>query len=160
MVAEQPGAPALLYIDLHLVHEVTSPQAFEGLRRRGLKVRRPDLTLATTDHSVPTTDWSLAHRRPDCGQAGGPAGGQLRRVRHCLPRDEERPQGVIHVMGPESGATQPGMTVVCGDSHTATHGAFGALAFGIGTSEVENVLATQCLLQRKPKTYQVSVEGS
>jgi 3-isopropylmalate/(R)-2-methylmalate dehydratase large subunit len=159
VVTEQAGAPVLLYIDLHLVHEVTSPQAFEGLRRRGLKVRRTDLTLATTDHSVPTTDSSLpivdpvaakqvAQLEANCAEFGI--------VCHGLKSDA---QGVIHVMGPESGATQPGMTVVCGDSHTATHGAFGAMAFGIGTSEVENVLATQCLLQRKPQTYQVVIDG-
>ncbi len=160
VVSEQPGAPALLYIDLHLVHEVTSPQAFEGLRRRGLKVRRTDLTLATADHNVPTTDRSLpivdpisarqvAQLERNCAEYGIPC--------HSLSSDR---QGVVHVIGPELGLTQPGMTVVCGDSHTATHGAFGALAFGIGTSEVENVLATQCLLQRKPKTYRVVVSGS
>ena len=160
VVSEQPGAPALLYIDLHLVHEVTSPQAFEGLRGRGLKVRRTDLTLATADHNVPTTDRSLpiidpisarqvAQLERNCAEYGIPC--------HSLSSDH---QGVVHVIGPELGLTQPGMTVVCGDSHTATHGAFGALAFGIGTSEVENVLATQCLLQRKPKTYRVVVSGS
>jgi len=159
IVTEQPEAPALLYIDLHLVHEVTSPQAFDGLRRRGLKVRRPDLTLATADHNVPTTDRSLPVADPvsarqieqlerNCAEFGIP----------CHSLASER-QGVVHVIGPELGLTQPGMTVVCGDSHTATHGAFGALAFGIGTSEVENVLATQCLLQRKPKTYRVTIEG-
>jgi 3-isopropylmalate/(R)-2-methylmalate dehydratase large subunit len=160
VVSQPPDAPALLYIDLHLVHEVTSPQAFAGLRARGLKVRRPDLTLATTDHSVPTTDWSLpivdqiaakqvAQLEANCAEFG--------LVCHGM---KSPGQGVIHVMGPESGATQPGMTVVCGDSHTATHGAFGALAFGIGTSEVQNVLATQCLLQNKPKSYRVDVTGS
>ncbi len=160
IVAEQPGAPALLYIDLHLTHEVTSPQAFEGLRRRGLKVRRPDLTLATTDHSTPTTPRSfpivdkiaaaqVAQLEANCREFG---------IR-CYGLSSDK-QGIVHVIGPEQGLTQPGMTLVCGDSHTATHGAFGALAFGIGTSEVEHVLATQCLLQNKPKTYQVLVDGA
>jgi 3-isopropylmalate/(R)-2-methylmalate dehydratase large subunit len=160
VVHEQPGAPALLFIDLHLVHEVTSPQAFQGLRERGIKVRRPDLTIATADHSIPTTDRSLPIADPI-------ARTQLERLEancaefgiRCLGVHSDR-QGVVHVIGPELGLTQPGMTVVCGDSHTATHGAFGALAFGIGTSEVENVLATQCLLQRKSRTFEVRVEGS
>jgi 3-isopropylmalate/(R)-2-methylmalate dehydratase large subunit len=160
VVYEQAGAPALLYIDLHLVHEVTSPQAFDGLRERGLGVRRPDLTLATADHSIPTTDRtlpivdSIARKQLDqlernCAEFGIP----------CFGVHSDK-QGIVHVIGPEYGATQPGMTVVCGDSHTATHGAFGALAFGIGTSEVEHVLATQCLLQRRSKTFQVQVSGS
>jgi len=151
VVHDQPGAPSLIYIDLHLVHEVTSPQAFDGLRERGLKVRRPDLTVATADHSIPTSDRSLpivdpiaakqlAQLETNCAEFGIP----------CFGIHSER-QGIVHVIGPEMGLTQPGMTVVCGDSHTATHGAFGALAFGIGTSEVEHVLATQCLLQRKSK---------
>jgi 3-isopropylmalate/(R)-2-methylmalate dehydratase large subunit len=159
-VHEQSGAPALLYIDLHLVHEVTSPQAFQGLRERGLKVRRPDLTVATADHSIPTTDRSLpivdtiaanqlAQLERNCRDFGIP----------CYGIHSDK-QGIVHVIGPELGLTQPGMTVVCGDSHTATHGAFGALAFGIGTSEVEHVLATQCLLQRKSQTFQVSVDGT
>ncbi|PYT18257.1 MAG: 3-isopropylmalate dehydratase large subunit [Acidobacteria bacterium] len=160
VVAERPGAPALLYIDLHLVHEVTSPQAFDGVRRRGLKVRRPDLTIATTDHSTPTTPRGLPivdrvaaaqveQLEKNCREFGIP----------CYGLSSDR-QGIVHVMGPELGLTQPGMTVVCGDSHTATHGAFGALAFGIGTSEVEHVLATQCLLQRRSKTFAVRVDGS
>jgi 3-isopropylmalate/(R)-2-methylmalate dehydratase large subunit len=160
VVHEQPGAPTLLFIDLHLVHEVTSPQAFEGLRERGLKVRRPDLTIATADHSIPTSDRSLpiidtiAAKQLDqletnCAEFG---------IR-CLGIHSDR-QGIVHVIGPELGLTQPGLTVVCGDSHTATHGAFGALAFGIGTSEVEHVLATQCLLQRPSRTFQVRVEGT
>ncbi len=160
VVHEEPGAPALLYIDLHLVHEVTSPQAFQGLRERGLKVRRPRLTIATADHSIPTTDRSLpildpiaakqlAQLETNCAEFG---------IR-CLGIHSEQ-QGVVHVIGPELGLTQPGMTVTCGDSHTATHGAFGALAFGIGTSEVEHVLATQCLLQRKSKTFLARVDGS
>jgi 3-isopropylmalate/(R)-2-methylmalate dehydratase large subunit len=159
VVSEQPGAPALLYIDLHLVHEVTSPQAFASLRERGLKVRRPDLTIATVDHSIPTTPRSLpivdkiaatqvAQLEANCKEFGIP----------CYGFQSDK-QGIVHVIGPERGFTQPGMTVVCGDSHTATHGAFGALAFGIGTSEVEHVLATQCLLGRKSQTYQVLVEG-
>jgi len=160
VVTQQPGAPALLYIDLQLIHEVTSPQAFDGLRARGLKVRRPDRTLAVADHNVPTTDRTLPIADPvsarqleqlerNCAEFGIPC--------HGLSSDC---QGIVHVIGPELGLTQPGMTIVCGDSHTATHGAFGALAFGIGTSEVLNVLATQCLLQNKPKTYQVVVNGS
>ena len=159
IVHEQPGAPTLLYIDLHLVHEVTSPQAFQGLRDRGLKVRRPDLTVATADHSIPTTDRTLPildtiaanqlqQLETNCAAFGIPCYGI-----------HSAHQGIVHVIGPELGLTQPGMTVVCGDSHTATHGAFGALAFGIGTSEVEHVLATQCLLQRPSKTFQVRVEG-
>jgi len=160
VVSQQPGAPALMYVDLHLVHEVTSPQAFDGLRERGLKVRRPDLTIATADHSIPTTDRSLpivdqiaakqlAQLETNCAEFG---------IR-CLGIHSDR-QGIVHVIGPELGLTQPGMTVVCGDSHTATHGAFGALAFGIGTSEVEHVLASQCLLQRKSNTFQVRVDGT
>ncbi len=160
VVAERAGAPSLVFIDLHLVHEVTSPQAFDGLRRRGLKVRRPDLTQATTDHSTPTTPRSLPIVDPiaakqvqqleaNCREFGIP----------CFGFHSDK-QGIVHVIGPEQGLTQPGMTVVCGDSHTATHGAFGALAFGIGTSEVEHVLATQCLLQRRSKTYQVKVDGA
>ena len=160
VVTQQPGAPALLFIDLHLTHEVTSPQAFEGLRKRGIKVRRPDLTIATADHSTPTTPRSLpivdkvaaaqvAQLETNCREFG---------IR-CFGLNSDQ-QGIVHVIGPEQGLTQPGMTVVCGDSHTATHGAFGALAFGIGTSEVEHVLASQCLLQNRSKTYQVLVEGS
>jgi len=160
IVSERPGAPALLYIDLHLVHEVTSPQAFDGLRARGLKVRRPDLTIATTDHSTPTTPRSfpiidkvaaaqVARLEASCKEFG---------IR-CFGLSSEQ-QGIVHVIGPELGLTQPGMTVVCGDSHTATHGAFGALAFGIGTTEVEHVLATQCLLQNRSKTYEVRVDGA
>jgi 3-isopropylmalate/(R)-2-methylmalate dehydratase large subunit len=160
VVHEQAGAPTLLFIDLHLVHEVTSPQAFSGLRERGLKVRRPDLTVATADHSIPTTDRSLpivdqiaarqlAQLEANCKEFGIP----------CFGIHSEK-QGIVHVIGPEQGLTQPGMTVVCGDSHTATHGAFGALAFGIGTSEVEHVLASQCLLQRKSKTFRVRVDGT
>ena len=160
VVSQRDGAPALIYIDLHLVHEVTSPQAFDGLRKRGIKVRRPDLTIATTDHSTPTTPRGL----PIVDQVAATQVAQLEKncsdfgVR-CYGLSSDR-QGIVHVMGPEQGLTQPGMTVVCGDSHTATHGAFGALAFGIGTSEVEHVLATQCLLQRAPKTFAVRYDGS
>src|SRR6184192_1548144 len=159
VVAEEPGAPSVLAVDLHLVHEVTSPQAFTGLRQRGLRVRRPERTVATADHSVPTHPRSLPildqlaaaqvdQLTANCGEFGIPL--------HGLGSPN---QGIVHVIGPELGLTQPGMTIVCGDSHTSTHGAFGALAFGIGTSEVEMVLATQCLLQRRPLTYEVRVDG-
>ncbi|MGD8485178.1 MAG: 3-isopropylmalate dehydratase large subunit [Chloroflexota bacterium] len=159
VVYQEPGAPTVLGIDLHLIHEVTSPQAFEGLRRRGLTVRHPERTVATADHSTPTHDRSLpildqqasfqlAKLQSNCDQFGIPLYG--------LGSDK---QGIVHVIGPELGLTQPGMTIVCGDSHTATHGAFGALAFGIGTSEVEMVLATQTLLQRPLRTYEVNVTG-
>jgi len=159
VVVEEAVSPAILYIDLHLVHEVTSPQAFQGLRDRGLKVRRPLQTVATIDHSVPTISLDLssaddmaarqiAQLESNCQEFGIPLHGT-----HSPTR------GIVHVIGPELGLTQPGMTIVCGDSHTATHGAFGALAFGIGTSEVEHVLATQCLLQAKPSTFEVRVEG-
>ena len=159
VVAEQPESPAVLYIDLHLVHEVTSPQAFTGLRERGLKVRRPDKTLATMDHSIPTTPIEVPI-------ADAMAAAQIKQMETnaaefgiTLHGMTSPHRGIVHVIGPELGRTQPGMTIVCGDSHTATHGAFGALAFGIGTSEVEHVLASQCLLQKKPKTYEVRVEG-
>jgi 3-isopropylmalate/(R)-2-methylmalate dehydratase large subunit len=160
VVTEQPGAPAVLYIDLHLVHEVTSPQAFTGLRQRGLKVRRPDKTLATMDHSIPTTpidvpiaDEMAAAQIKIMEQNAADFGIEL----HGMTSPH---RGIVHVIGPELGRTQPGMTIVCGDSHTATHGAFGALAFGIGTSEVEHVLATQCLLQTRPKTCEVRIDGT
>jgi len=160
VVAEQPASPAVLYIDLHLVHEVTSPQAFTGLRQRGLKVRRPDKTLATMDHSIPTTPIEVPI-------ADAMAAAQIKQMETnaaefgiTLHGMTSPHRGIVHVIGPELGRTQPGMTIVCGDSHTATHGAFGALAFGIGTSEVEHVLATQCLLQNKPKTYEVRVNGN
>jgi 3-isopropylmalate/(R)-2-methylmalate dehydratase large subunit len=155
-------APSVLYVDLHLVHEVTSPQAFTVLRERGLKVRRPDRTIATMDHSTPTAAVGGQLRVLDAA-----AGKQLDALagscaEHNIPLygmgDERR--GIVHVIGPELGRTQPGMTIVCGDSHTSTHGAFGALAFGIGTSEVGHVLATQCLLQSKPKTMEVRVDGA
>ena len=159
VVAQDPGAPAVLAIDLHLVHEVTSPQAFSGLRERGLTVRRPGQTVATADHSIPTHDRSL----PILDSMAAAQVQQLER--NCadfgipLHGIGSPHQGIVHVIGPQLGLTQPGMTIVCGDSHTSTHGAFGALAFGIGTSEVEMVLATQTLLQRDPKTYEVRVDG-
>lgn len=159
---ETPATPAVLYVDLHLVHEVTSPQAFAGLRARGRRVRRPDRTIATMDHSSPTTP----RPRGVVPIVDGARGAQLAQLaRNCadfgvplLALGNEH-QGIVHVIGPELGLTQPGMTIVCGDSHTSTHGAFGALAFGIGTSEVEHVLASQCLLQRRPKTMAVRVDG-
>ncbi|MBL9215412.1 MAG: 3-isopropylmalate dehydratase large subunit [Opitutaceae bacterium] len=158
VVAEEPGAPAVLYIDLHLVHEVTSPQAFAVLKERGLKVRRPDRTVATMDHSIPT-------------RGGYEAADEMGRIQlrllesNCQAHGirmyglDSVQRGIVHVIGPEQGFTQPGMTIVCGDSHTSTHGAFGSLGFGIGTSEVGHVLATQCLLQRKPRTCEVRVDG-
>jgi 3-isopropylmalate/(R)-2-methylmalate dehydratase large subunit len=159
IVREDAGAPAVLYVDLHLVHEVTSPQAFDGLRSRGLEIRRPEKTVATMDHSTPTLPRKLAVVDPQ-------AEAQLAKLKaNCaefgvtLYDLDSAEQGIVHVIGPELGATQPGFTVVCGDSHTSTHGAFGALAFGIGTSEVEHVMATQCLLQRRPKTLEVRIDG-
>src|SRR5215203_2853453 len=160
VVREARGEPTLLYIDLHLIHEVTSPQAFAGLRQAGRTVRRPDLTFGTVDHNVPTTDRSLPI-------ADATAATQVETLRkNCqeygirLFDITSTEQGIVHIIGPELGLTQPGMTIVCGDSHTSTHGAFGALAFGIGTSEVEQVLATQCLPQNKPKTMLVEVCGA
>ena len=159
VIRQASGEPALLYVDLHLVHEVTSPQAFDGLRLSGRSVRRPDLTVSTIDHGIPTANRQLGIRDPlskrqidtlisNCEESGITLYGL----------DDPR-QGIVHVIGPEQGLTQPGMTIVCGDSHTATHGAFGALAFGIGTSEVEHVLATQTLPQAKPKSMAVTVNG-
>ena len=162
VVLQEEGSPAVLAIDLHLVHEVTSPQAFTGLRARGLPVRHPERTVATEDHSIPTVRgtgrglpvvddqaaFQVAQLERNCREFGIPLHGV-----------GSETQGIVHVIGPELGLSQPGMTIVCGDSHTATHGALGALAFGIGTTEVEMVLATQCLLQRRPKTYEVRVDG-
>ena len=159
VVAEEPDSPAVLYADLHLVHEVTSPQAFSGLRARGLKVRRPDKTVATADHSIPTHDRSLPILDPLAARQIAMLEANCRDFGIPLYGIGSPHQGIVHIIGPELGLTQPGKTIVCGDSHTSTHGAFGALAFGIGTSEVEHVLATQCLLQRKPKTFEVRVEG-
>jgi 3-isopropylmalate/(R)-2-methylmalate dehydratase large subunit len=164
VVPETADTPAVLYIDLHLVHEVTSPQAFTVLREQGLAVRRTDLTLAMMDHSTPTrteqvfggapiTVESAAHQIAELERNCADLGVELFRL-----RDAQR--GIVHIVGPEQGATQPGKTVVCGDSHTSTHGAFGALAFGIGTTEVSHVLATQCLLQRRPRTFAINVEGA
>src|SRR5437763_1569563 len=158
VVRDEPGEPTLLYVDLHLVHEVTSPQAFEGLRLSGRRVRRPDLTVATMDHNVPTLEGpitdplaraQLEALRANCEEFGV--------TLHATGSGRE---GIVHVIGPELGLTQPGLTVVCGDSHTSTHGAFGALAFGVGTSEVELVLATQCLPQVKPSTMIVRFDGA
>ena len=156
VVDRQPGEPALLYVDLHLVHEVTSPQAFDGLRLAGRAVRRPDLTLATMDHNVPTDDRApddlsraqLDALRRNCEELGIP-----------LYATGSGREGIVHVIGPERGLSQPGLTIVCGDSHTSTHGALGALAFGIGTSEVEHVLATQTLQQRRPRSMEVRFVG-
>jgi 3-isopropylmalate/(R)-2-methylmalate dehydratase large subunit len=153
-------APAVLYVDLHLVHEVTSPQAFDGLRARGLPVRRTDRTVATMDHSIPTLPRNLAVVDPLAEAQLAKLKANCKEFRVPLYDLDSSEQGIVHVIGPELGITQPGRTIVCGDSHTSTHGAFGALAFGIGTSEVEHVLATQCLLQRKPKTLQVRVDGT
>jgi 3-isopropylmalate/(R)-2-methylmalate dehydratase large subunit len=157
-------APAVLYIDMHLVHEVTSPQAFTMLRERGLKVRRPDQTIGTMDHSTPTTPRNADGIIPVLDMQASAQLDQF--TKNCedfgIPMYSlgTEHQGIVHVIGPEKGLTQPGMTIVCGDSHTSTHGAFGALAFGIGTSEVGHVLATQTLLQYKPKTMAVRVEGT
>lgn len=159
VVVQENGKPAVLYIDCHLVHEVTSPQAFEGLRLAGRKVRRPDLTFATVDHNVPTTDRSLPILDPVSSNQIETLARNCRSFGIPLYGLESPNQGIVHVIGPEQGITQPGMTIVCGDSHTSTHGALGALAFGIGTSEVEHVLATQCLQQAKPKTFRISVHG-
>ncbi|MGC8780328.1 MAG: 3-isopropylmalate dehydratase large subunit, partial [Anaerolineae bacterium] len=159
VVAEEPESPAILYIDLHLVHEVTSPQAFAGLRERGLQVRRPDKTVATVDHSIPTHDRALPIQDAQAARQLAQMEINAREFGIPLYGIGSDHQGIVHVIGPELGLTQPGMTIVCGDSHTATHGAFGALAFGIGTSEVEHVLATQCLLQNRPKTLQVQIDG-
>jgi 3-isopropylmalate/(R)-2-methylmalate dehydratase large subunit len=165
VVPESDANPAVLYIDLHLIHEVTTPQAFDVLRERGLPVRRPDLTLATMDHSTPTVPV------PTLGDldivAEPAAAGQIRQmIDNCnefgiaLEGFESQHRGIVHVIGPELGATQPGKTMVCGDSHSSTHGAFGALAFGIGSTEVGHVLATQTLLQRRPKTMAINITGT
>ncbi|MBB5318053.1 3-isopropylmalate dehydratase large subunit [Tunturibacter empetritectus] len=162
LVAEPQGEPSILYIDLHLVHEVTSPQAFDGLRMAGRKLRRPDRTVATVDHNVPTS--SIEDRLHIVDQIASKQIEALRK--NCADfgvelYDVQSPeQGIVHIIGPELGLTKPGMTIVCGDSHTSTHGAFGALAFGIGTSEVEHVMATQTLPQDKPKTFRINVEGT
>ncbi|MCS6777017.1 MAG: 3-isopropylmalate dehydratase large subunit [Chloroherpetonaceae bacterium] len=160
VVRSEPGRPDLLYIDLHLIHEVTSPQAFDGLRLSGRRVRRPDLTVATMDHNVPTTDRSLPVADPISKRQMEALERNCAEFGITLFHLRDPRQGIVHVIGPELGLTQPGMTIVCGDSHTSTHGAFGALAFGIGTSEVEHVLATQCLWQSRPKTMEIRVDGT
>lgn len=159
VVRQDADGRALLYIDLHLVHEVTSPQAFEGLRLHGLRVRRPDLTIATVDHNVPTTPNRHIISDPIAAQQIETLRRNCRDFGVQLFDIDSAEQGIVHVIGPELGLTQPGKTIVCGDSHTSTHGAFGALAFGIGTSEVEHVLASQCLWQKKPRTMQIVVDG-
>ena len=160
VVHAEPGKQAILYVDLHLVHEVTSPQAFEGLRLAGRGVRRPERTVATADHNVPTTDRSLPIADEVSRKQVETLQTNCREFGVKLYDLSDPHQGIVHIIGPELGYTQPGMTIVCGDSHTATHGAFGALAFGIGTSEVEHVLATQTLLQHKPKTFELRVDGT
>ncbi|MGB0513289.1 MAG: aconitase family protein, partial [Wenzhouxiangellaceae bacterium] len=161
--AQRADAPAMLYIDLHLVHEVTSPQAFAELDRRGLRLRCPERTVGTIDHSIPTWPADLMGQRR---YATEDAWNQVSRFEENCARHgvelhgwERDTRGIVHVIGPELGLTRPGMTIVCGDSHTATHGAFGALAFGIGTTEVAHVMATQCLLQSRPKSMRVTVDG-
>jgi 3-isopropylmalate/(R)-2-methylmalate dehydratase large subunit len=165
VTAATPSTPAVLYVDLHLVHEVTSAQAFAELRRRGLAVRQPSRTVATMDHSSPTAPHDGARTLARLPMAGDARAQLAQLERNCAEfgvplyaLGSER-QGIVHVIGPELGLTQPGMTVVCGDSHTSTHGAVGALAFGIGTSQVAHVLATQCLLQNRPRTMEVRLDG-
>ena len=164
VAAESTDTPAILYVDLHLVHEVTSPQAFTELRERGLPLRRPDRMLATLDHSTPTLPTAANGERPYANDEAKAQVTQLetncREFGVALHGWDSADRGIVHVIGPELGVTQPGMTIVCGDSHTSTHGAFGALAFGIGTTEVGHVMATQCLLQRRPKTLAIHVDGA
>ncbi len=159
IVSQEEGCPALFYIDLHLIHEVTSPQAFSGLKERGLKVRRPERTIATMDHLIPTLPSKLAVIDQSARNLLDTLEVNCKEHGIELFAMNSGQEGIVHVIGPEMGLTQPGLTIVCGDSHTATHGAFGALAFGIGTSEVEHVLATQCLLQERPKTLEVVLDG-
>ncbi|MBT5874235.1 MAG: 3-isopropylmalate dehydratase large subunit, partial [Candidatus Latescibacteria bacterium] len=166
-VRKQPNGVTIIYIDAHLIHEVTSPQAFEGLRTNGRPVRRTDLTYATMDHSIPTTNWEVPIDEWTLPLADDAARMQVQAlVSNCADfgielYDLKSPnQGIVHVIGPQMGITQPGKTIVCGDSHTSTHGAFGALAFGIGTSEVEHVLATQCLLQQRSETFEIRINGT
>ena len=159
LVHEESGKPSLIYIDLHLIHEVTSPQAFEGLRLAGRRLRRPELTFGTIDHAIPTINRNLPFNDPIAAQQVKTLRDNCREFGVKLYDLDRIEQGIIHVFGPEQGLTQPGMTIVCGDSHTSTHGAFGALAFGIGTSEVEHVFATQCLQQTRSKNLQINVEG-
>src|SRR6202158_2334154 len=159
VVREDSGQPSIIYIDRHLVHEGTSPQAFAGLRAEGRKVRRPDLTFAVMDHSVSTTDRTLPILDNDAKLQFDALEKNCRESGVRLFDMNSKNQGIVHIIGPELGITQPGQTLVCGDSHTSTHGAFGTLAFGIGTSEVEHVLATQCLEQQTPKTMKIDVRG-
>src|ERR687890_16117 len=159
VVRSAEGEPDLLFIDLHLIHEVTSPQAFDGLRLAGRPVRRPDLTLATEDHNVPTLDWDKPIADPVSRTQVETLRANAEEFGIRLHPLGDIEQGIVHVVGPQLGLTQPGMTIVCGDSHTSTHGAFGALAFGIGTSEVEHVLATQCIVQARPRTMEVRFTG-
>src|ERR1700722_16169500 len=160
LVRQADGEPDLLYVDLHLVHEVTSPQAFDGLRLAGRGVRRPDLTVATMDHNVPTTALDAPIEGPISARQVEVLAANCEEFGIRLYPMGDPHQGIVHIIGPEMGLTQPGMTIVCGDSHTSTHGAFGALAFGIGTSEVEHVLATQTLPQSRPATMAVNVDGA
>src|SRR5690348_488845 len=160
LVDEQPDGTCLLYIDRHLVHEVTSPQAFEGLRLSGRKVRAPEKTLAVVDHNVPTTDRSKPNEDPESAAQIATLAENARDFGIEYYDEFDKRQGIVHIIGPEQGFTLPGTTIVCGDSHTATHGAFGALAYGIGTSEVEHVLATQTLIQKKAKNMRVTVDGT
>ncbi len=159
VVHEEPGKPSLIYIDRHLIHEGTSPQAFAGLKAAGRKVRRPELTFAAMDHSVSTKDRLLPVVDEDARNQFEALAKNCEEAGVHLFDMHSKNQGIVHVIGPELGITQPGQTIVCGDSHTSTHGAFGALAFGIGTSEIEHVLATQCLSQFKSKTMKVAIEG-
>ncbi len=159
VVVAEPEHPVVLYIDLHLIHEVTSPQAFQALRARGLRVRRPDRTVATMDHIIPTVNQKAPISDPLASQMVTELETNCRENHIQLYGIGDPRNGIVHVIGPELGVTQPGKTIVCGDSHTSTHGAFGALAFGIGTSEVEHVLATQCLLQFRPRTFEVNING-
>lgn len=159
LVHEESGTPSLLYIDLHLIHEVTSPQAFEGLRLAGRRLRRPELTFGTIDHAIPTLNRNLPFKDPIAAQQVATLRQNCSEFGVKLYDLDRIEQGIIHVFGPEQGLTQPGMTIVCGDSHTSTHGAFGSLAFGIGTSEVEHVFATQCLQQDRSKNFKINVDG-
>src|SRR5713101_8359664 len=159
LVHEADDGTCLLYIDRHLVHEVTSPQAFEGLRTTGRKVRAPQKTLAVVDHNIPTTDRSKPNPDPESIEQMRVMAENAKEFGIEYYNEFDKRQGIVHVIGPEQGFTLPGTTIVCGDSHTSTHGAFGALAFGIGTSEVEHVLATQCLVQKRPKTMEIRVDG-
>src|SRR5512133_3323815 len=159
IVCEPSGGNPLIYVDLHLVHEVTSPQAFDGLRAEGRKVRQPLRTVATVDHNIPTTPRGTPITDPIAARQISTLQQNCKEFGVPLLDMDSPDQGIVHVIAPELGLTRPGMTIVCGDSHTSTHGAFGALAFGIGTSEVEHVLATQTLLQQKPKTMEVHIDG-